>query len=342
MNSREISNIIKTQKTDLTDKIAMKDPNFALSTPKYKEKYLQDTHYTLTFLTNALDYDQPVLFKNYMIWFGHFAQSHHFSESRFLKHMDAMKIILDSIVPPDDIGMVNNYLESGIVEFKVAFSGIEMADSEIDPFLDDLIQMRSDKAGKYIMERLENGTGIESIYLDILQPTLYKVGVLWQKGIIGVAKEHYITAAIQHIIGQLYPYLFQKRGISRYSLTAVCAGAELHEIGMRMVADFFELAGWDTYFLGSNLPPEMIVAQLKAHPTSALAISATIPSHLPEVEELVKLIRNDSELSSTIILVGGRVFNETTDLWKQVGADGFSRDANSAIQIAKRLVGDTE
>jgi MerR family transcriptional regulator, light-induced transcriptional regulator len=267
MNSRELSDFIKTRKSNLTEKIAMQDPNFALSTPKYKEKYLQDTLYTLTFLTNALYYDHPALFKNYMIWFGRFAQSHQFSESRFLKHMDAMKIILDSVVPGDAIEMINEYLESGIVEFTAAFSGTETIDSEIDPFLDDLIQMRSDKASKYIMERLENGMGIESIYLDILQPTLYKVGLLWQKGIIGVAKEHYITAAIQHIIGQLYPYLFQKRGISRYSLTAVCAGTELHEIGMRMVADFFELAGWDTYFLGSNLPPEMIVSQLKAQPS---------------------------------------------------------------------------
>jgi len=253
-----------------------------------------------------------------------------------------MKAVFETMFPMIDKAILEHYFDDGLTAFETSFSNTLNDEIDIDPFLNDLIQMKTDKASQSIIDQIKSGMDIETVYLDILQPTMYKVGSLWQRGIIGVAKEHYITAAIQHIIGQMYPYLFAKRGIGRYSLTAVCAGAELHEIGMRMVADMFELSGWDTYFLGSNLPPEMILAQLKSAPTTVLAVSATTPSHLLEVEELIRIIRFDKQLASIKIIVGGRAFNETPDVWKLVGADGFAADARSAIGLANRLVGAIE
>ncbi|OHE40912.1 MAG: hypothetical protein A2Y16_03250 [Tenericutes bacterium GWF2_57_13] len=342
MDSKALSNVIKNDKDELARRICENDPHFAAATVKYREKYLQDILFTLTFLANALSYDQPSLYKNYMTWFGGFARSHRFSETRFNLAMDAMRAVLADLAAAEHVPALRTCLDLGREAFHAAFQTSDAQEVEIDPFLADLLQMRSEKATRYVVEQYEKGVGIESIYLDILQPTLYKVGALWQRGIIGVAKEHYVTAVIQHIIGQLYPYLFETRKTSRHAMTAVCAGSELHEIGMRMVADFFELAGWDTYFLGSNLPPEMVVEQLKAVPTGVLAISATTPSHLPEVEELVHRIRAEADLCGTKIIVGGRVFNETPELWRQVGADGFATDAKDAIRIARTLIGDDD
>ncbi len=70
---------------------------------------------------------------------------------------------------------------------------------------------------------------------------------------LGVAEEHYCTAATQLIMSQLYPYIFvavERRGTA----VASCVSGDLHELGARMVCDFLELDGWSTHFFGANMP----------------------------------------------------------------------------------------
>ncbi|BCR36698.1 hypothetical protein MPAN_015910 [Mariniplasma anaerobium] len=70
-------------------------------------------------------------------------------------------------------------------------------------------------------------------------------------------------------------------------MVAVCVGNELHEIGMRMVADFFEMDGWDTFFIGSNLPVSEIIKELKLNSVDLLAISLTTAMQLDDVQQII-------------------------------------------------------
>ncbi|MDZ7776615.1 MAG: hypothetical protein U5L09_13885 [Bacteroidales bacterium] len=54
-------------------------------------------------------------------------------------------------------------------------------------------------------------------------------------------------------MSQLYPYIFNSQRVGK-SMVAATVGGELHEMGIRMVADFFEMEGWDTWYLGANAP----------------------------------------------------------------------------------------
>ncbi len=112
----------------------------------------------------------------------------------------------------------------------------------------------------------------------------------------------------------------------------------MHEIGARMVADFFELEGWDTYYLGANTPTESIIRTLDKETPHLLGISATLTSHVSMVETLIKEIRK-TEIGKRIkILVGGRPFNANPTLWQAVNADGYGENANEAISVAKKLI----
>ena len=87
---------------------------------------------------------------------------------------------------------------------------------------------------------VEQGTPARDIYLQVFQPAQREVGRLGQTNRISVALEHYVTAATQPIMSQLYPRIFSPEKTGR-RLIATCVGGELHEIGVRMVADFFEM-----------------------------------------------------------------------------------------------------
>jgi methanogenic corrinoid protein MtbC1 len=110
-------------------------------------------------------------------------------------------------------------------------------------------------------------------------------------------------------------------------------------MGMRMVADFFEMDGWDTYFIGANTPSRSIISAIEERQAHLVAISTTIPTHVSKVTELVGTIRENAGTSDCKVLVGGYPFNLSADLWKTVGADGYAPNALEAVQIADKLIG---
>jgi methanogenic corrinoid protein MtbC1 len=160
---------------------------------------------------------------------------------------------------------------------------------------------------------------------------LREVGRLWQSNRIGIAQEHYCTACTQSIMSQLYPRIFSAEKNGR-RLVATCVGGDLHEIGPRMVADFFEMEGWDTFFLGGNTPTSGVLQQVAERAPQVLAISATMSFHAQAVADLIAATRAAG--TSTRILVGGTPFNSEPGLWKDAGADGCAGDAAEAIAVA--------
>jgi methanogenic corrinoid protein MtbC1 len=68
-----------------------------------------------------------------------------------------------------------------------------------------------------------------------------------------------------------------------------------------------------------------------------LALSATMPSYVKDVADIIGLLRADTALADTRVLVGGYPFNTAPDLWQSVGADGFAPDAEVAPAMAAEL-----
>jgi methanogenic corrinoid protein MtbC1 len=138
-------------------------------------------------------------------------------------------------------------------------------------------------------------------------------------------------------MSQLYPRIFAVPKHHR-RMVASCVGGELHEMGVRMVADFFELDGWRTYYLGANMPLKGVLAALAERSAHRLALSATLISHVPDVARMIAGVRSSEMGARVKILVGGRPFNTAPTLWRQIGADGYARDAAEALVVANSLL----
>jgi methanogenic corrinoid protein MtbC1 len=154
--------------------------------------------------------------------------------------------------------------------------------------------------------------------------------------LLSVAQEHYCTAATQLIMSQLYPHIFETEKNGR-TLVATCVAGDLHEIGVRMVADFFEMEGWDTFYLGANAPTACVLETLAERRADVLAISATITPHVRAVAGLIAAVRSSPAGRDIKIMVGGYPFNIAPDLWRRVGADAGARDALESIAVANQL-----
>lgn len=204
-------------------------------------------------------------------------------------------------------------------------------------YLRKVLRREKHDAVHLIVSAAETGTSIEDLYLNVLQPVQREIGRLWQNNEITVAQEHYCTAITQLIMSQLYRYVFAtKRNGHRMVIT--CIGGELHEVGARMVADLFELKGWDTCFLGANTPADSVVAAIEEHGAELIGISATMNYGLTSVRELIDRIKSQGSASHVAVLVGGRPFLLSDSLWRATGADGFAPDAVQAVSVGDRLV----
>ena len=157
-------------------------------------------------------------------------------------------------------------------------------------YLTALLDGDEHQASTLILDAVATGVPITDIYLYVFQPAQYEVGRLWATHDISVAQAHYCTAATQVVMSKLYPHIFAVAGQDG-TLVATCVAGDLHEIGNRMVADFFEMDGWDTHYLGANTPVADVVTAVIDRKADVLAISVTISAYLPEVSALIKAVR---------------------------------------------------
>ncbi|GAB1481542.1 B12-binding domain-containing protein [Treponema sp.] len=305
-----------------------------------KQKAYKDIGYHLDYLVEALRFDSPELFSAYSNWLaGHF-EGLKFPQDKLSQTLTALCHGLDSVLDADlakrAIAVVKGQ-SSSTENAGSSFGSTVTLQEEAVQYLDALLKGDRAKASSQIMQLVESGMPIKSIYIDIFQASQLEIGRLWLTGSISVAQEHFCTAATQTIISQLYPIIFSGRRNGK-SLVAASVSGELHELGIRMVADFFELEGWASYYLGANVPPRGIVAALQERKASVLCLSTTMVFNLPELDAIIQLVRKTFNKNEVKIIVGGAPFNVSPGLWEKVGADGFAHSAEEAVDEVTALL----
>ncbi len=311
--------------------------------PISREKSVRDAGYHLTFLAEALEAQDAALFCEYLGWVRELFSGLGFSESVLPVTLECTRQALLEDLPMEASADALAVLDAGLAHLArvpIGTPGYLDGDGPYDELARSYLQtlLRADRhtASAMILQSVEKGASLKDIYSQVFQPSQRELGRLWQSHQITIAQEHFCTAATQMVMSQLYPAIFMGPRNGRCMVMA-CVGRELHEIGARMVADFFEMDGWDSYFLGANTPPEAVLAALEDRRADLLAISVTMTFHLERVYELIEAVRSHPRLARTRILVGGYPFNISAGLWRKVGADGFASSAAQAVQEAEKL-----
>jgi methanogenic corrinoid protein MtbC1 len=220
----------------------------------------------------------------------------------------------------------NRYLKEGLPD-----KGLARA------YLQALIEGRRDLAESLVKSERLKGVPVRSLYLDIFQPAQRELGRLWLLRKINVAQEHFATAATQYLMSSLYADLFAGSEPKGRKVLAACAQGELHEIGIRMVADFFQAEGWDARYLGANLPVSALAQEAARSPVDLIALSATLATNVHWVARAIAAIREAGGRQP--VMVGGQPFLVSPNLWREVGADATAADCEESTRVAAGLLG---
>jgi len=312
-------------------------------TDHQKENFQKDVAWILSFLAESVWAGQPALFEEFVSWLKTFLTSVKVPMKDVAESLVLIKNRINKNCSAEENKIINQLLDKAIsillsVEEKISISA---QDNYLDPlaqnYLDNLLKGNRDVALSLILNEVTAGVPIRDIYLNVFQPVQYEIGRLWQTNRISVAQEHYCTGATQLVMSQLYQYLFTGEKKHRKMVTT-CVSGELHEMGARMVTDFFEMEGWDTYYLGANMPIDGVIKFLLQIRPQLIAISATMTFHVSAVKEMITRIRSAPGMPSDLkIMVGGYPFKIVEQLWEVIGADGCAVNALAAIELADKL-----
>lgn len=311
--------------------------------PALRERARKDAGYHLSFLATAIRTETPALFADYTAWVKVLLVKRGLRIEDIAFHFECLHDVLCRSFPGEPGTLACEFVAAAQRLLPDLPEDLPSTIDESRPngplgrqYLETLLHGERRDARDLILDAVGGGATVGEVYRDVFQPSQHEVGRLWQTNRIGVGHEHYCTAATQLIMSQLYPHVFatEKRG---RTLVATCAADDLHEIGVRMVADLFELEGWTTYYLGASTPVPSVVQMVTERKANVLAVSATIAYHLPALEALIAAVRNAPGCRDLKILVGGYPFNLDPDLWRKVGADGSARTAQDAIALADEL-----
>ncbi len=318
---------------------------------QYKKIDLQKCHediiYHLSYLSEALALNSEVLFLEYVRWLRHLFSGLDLPLSQLVENFEIIEEVLKKDLGPDKyISKVSDYLQKGKEIFVKDTGELNSFLNTENPYyqlsrnyLENLLKGNRLIFNSLILEKVQKeGIPVKDIYLNVFEPVQKEIGRLWQLGQISVAQEHYCTAATQSLIAQLYPFFLNPGGDNRYTCITACIGNELHEIGIRMVADFLEMDNWSTYHLGANTPNDSLIKTVLEKQVDLLAVSVTITYHLHQLEKLIIDLRKQVESDKIKIMVGGYPFNIDGQLWKKIGADGTARQGQEAVNKANQLV----
>jgi MerR family transcriptional regulator, light-induced transcriptional regulator len=176
-----------------------------------------------------------------------------------------------------------------------------------EEFLAALVAGDGVRARHLVDRAVAAGTPVPRIYLEVLQPALVEVGRLWECGSIGVGREHYATQVVQSILGALAPRMRVSPTSGRLAVLA-CLPGEQHALGVQMVGDFLEGAGWEVLQLGASMPDEALVDLVDDEQPDVVGLSCATPSAVHAAERTVAMLR---ELQpAPFVVLGGHAWRQ--------------------------------
>lgn len=179
---------------------------------------------------------------------------------------------------------------------------------------------------------LDEGMDAETLLLDVIAPLQARVGSEWAANRLTVVQEHTATAVNERVIAALalHPAVRGRqerhRVESRGRIAVACIDGEWHGLPARIVAEVLRLRGWQTDYLGAQVPTPHLIAHLHRTGPALVALSSSIATRLPTAHAAITACH----ATGTPVLVGGAAFGPDGRYAALLGADGWAPDARAA------------
>ncbi len=186
-----------------------------------------------------------------------------------------------------------------------------------------------------VEEILQKGIKPGEIIDTMLIPAINKVGEYFDCGKYFLPQLISSAETMKTAIDYLEPMLGQEGG-GEEKATIVIATVEgdIHDIGKNLVALMLKNYGYKVIDLGKDVPAEEIIAAARKENAEIIALSALMTTTMMEMKKVVELVKEEG--LKVQVMIGGAVI--TQSFADEIGADGYSKDAQEAVKLVQRLL----
>jgi corrinoid protein of di/trimethylamine methyltransferase len=192
-----------------------------------------------------------------------------------------------------------------------------------------------------VQEALDEGVSADEILNVGMIGAMGVVGEKFKNNEIFVPEMLIAARAMKKGIEVLTPALKAAGSEPIGKLILGTVAGDLHDIGKNLVGMMIEGAGFDVIDLGVDVPAEKFIECMKANPDCKIvALSALLTTTMPAIKNTIDAIVASGLRDTVKIMIGGAPVTQA--FADEVGADGYSEDAASAAELAKKLLAETK
>ena len=192
------------------------------------------------------------------------------------------------------------------------------------------------RATELTQTALDGGIGLKKI-LDTLIEGMDEVGKKFKNNEIFIPEVMISAKAMHAALKILEPHL-SKSGIKPIGKVGIgTVKGDLHDIGKNLVAMMFRGAGFEILDLGIDVPIEKFIDTAKDKDVNIIAMSSLITTSMGAMKDVIEELKKEGLLKRVKTMVGGAPV--TQNFAASIGADGYAKDASSAVDKARELLG---
>lgn len=207
-----------------------------------------------------------------------------------------------------------------------------MADLQV--LADAIIKGDQNTAVSETKAALEAGMTPADVLNNGLVAGMAVVGARFKKNEIYIPEVLIAARAMKGSMEVLEPELVSSGVKAKGTVVIGTVQGDLHDIGKNLVAMMLKGAGYNVVDLGVDCTPEKYVQAAKDNDAHLVAMSALLTTTMPAMEKGVQALKA-AGLNAKVMIGGAPVTQGFAD---KIGADGYSEDAASAVDLANELM----
>ena len=200
-----------------------------------------------------------------------------------------------------------------------------------------ILNGKSDEAAAATKEAIAQQIAPQDLINGQMIRAMGEVGQRFQDGKAFVPQLLMAGRAMKAALELLKPML---AGAASTSLGKVVIGTvkgDLHDIGKNLVASMLEGCGFEVVNIGIDVSADTFIEEVKKNHPDILCMSALLTTTMGYMKEVIDELEAAGIRDQVKVMVGGAPV--TQGFADEIGADGYSDNANSAVTVAKQLLG---
>lgn len=202
---------------------------------------------------------------------------------------------------------------------------------------DCVFDMEDEEVVDVVKEYIAAGFDPEEGMLNGLVDGMKRASAMYEEGEYFVPELIVCSDAMYAGIEEFQKYLPESVGTSIGKVVLGVIEGDTHDIGKNLVKIMLEVGGFDVVDLGRDVPVAKFVDYVKENDADIVGISSLMTTTMPGMEAVIVKLNEAGIRDKVKVMVGGAPVSPA--FADKIGADGYSRNAIEAVEVAKKLVG---